>query len=73
MIPFTAVQLLWINLVMDAFASLALATENPSEITSKDLPNQLDEFIITSEMFKHIIFQSIMQLIVLLVMIYDGE
>ena len=27
--PFTAMQLLWINLVMDVFAALALATESP--------------------------------------------
>jgi Ca2+ transporting ATPase len=29
--PLKAVQLLWVNLIMDAFASLALATEPPSE------------------------------------------
>jgi Ca2+ transporting ATPase len=29
--PLTAVQMLWVNLIMDTFAALALATEPPSD------------------------------------------
>jgi magnesium-transporting ATPase (P-type) len=29
--PFTTIQMLWINLIMDTFAALALATESPTD------------------------------------------
>jgi Ca2+ transporting ATPase len=44
---------------MDSFASLALATEPPSETLLKDKPYGRDTYIITRKMFKHIIGQSI--------------
>jgi magnesium-transporting ATPase (P-type) len=38
--PLTPVQLLWVNLIMDTFAALALATEAPTEELLKRKPYQ---------------------------------
>lgn len=46
--------MLWINLIMDTFASLALATEAPTEKLLYRLPHNRNEYIITKKMFKHI-------------------
>ena len=54
---------------MDSFASLALATEPPNPILLKDKPYGRDEHIITRKMVKHIIGQSIFQIIVIIVFI----
>ena len=45
--PLTAVQLLWINLIMDSLASLALATDPPKPEQLKRPPVKIDEYIIT--------------------------
>jgi Ca2+ transporting ATPase len=44
-----------VNLIMDTFASLALATEAPSEILLQAPPHNRDEYIVSRKMFKHII------------------
>lgn len=69
----TALQMLWINLIMDTLASLALATEPPMESMLKRPPHSRDEYIVTKKMFKHIIGQSIFQLIVLFILSFGGE
>ncbi|EAS05962.2 calcium-translocating P-type ATPase, PMCA-type protein (macronuclear) [Tetrahymena thermophila SB210] len=66
------IQMLWVNLIMDTFASLALATEPPSEYLLKMKPHDRDEYIISRKMFKHIIFQAIFQLIIMLIFIFAG-
>lgn len=48
--PFTVTQLLWINLIMDTFAALALATEPPSEKVMEIPPRDPNEFIISRPM-----------------------
>ena len=57
--PLTAIQLLWINLIMDSFGSLALATEPPYEEILLSKPTKRNEFIINGHMWKHISIQSI--------------
>jgi len=57
--PFTAVQMLWINLIMDTFAALALATEKPNEALFNRPPYGRDEFIINDIMWRNIFGQSI--------------
>ena len=47
--------MLWVNLIMDTFASLALATEPPQERLLDRLPTKRDDYIITKKMFKHIL------------------
>lgn len=65
--------MLWINLIMDTLASLALATEDPEEVLLERQPHSRDEYIISKTMLKHIIGQSIFQLSVMLVLIFAGE
>jgi len=69
----TALQMLWINLIMDTLASLALATEPPTRKLLNRKPQSRDEFIVDKKMFKHIIGQSIYQLIIMMIIVFDGE
>ena len=64
--PLTPIQMLWVNLIMDSLGSLALATEPPYEELLKREPTKRDESIINGKMWKHIIFQSLIQLGILL-------
>ena len=57
--PITGIQLLWINLIMDSFGSLALATEPPYEELLLSEPTKRNESIINGHMWKHIFLQSI--------------
>ena len=49
--------MLWINLIMDTLASLALATEPPHEKLLNRKPHNRDDYIISKKMFKHILGQ----------------
>lgn len=49
-LPFTVTQLLWVNLIMDTFAALALATEPPSDRVMEVPPRDPEAFIISKEM-----------------------
>lgn len=69
----SSVQLLWINLVMDTLAALALATEPPSEQLLERKPINKNDYIITLTMIKHIVGQSVYQLAVLLVFVFAGD
>lgn len=68
----TAVQLLWVNLIMDTFAALALATDPPTETMLDREPEPRTAALITLTMWKMIIGQSIYQLIVTLVLYFAG-
>ena len=70
--PLTPVQLLWVNLIMDTFAALALSTEPPSINLLKRKPYSREEHMITKEMLFMIICQSFYQLIVLLIILFYG-
>ena len=64
--PLTTIQMLWINLIMDSLGSLALATEPPyNELLNRD-PTRKDESIINGKMWKHIIIQSLFELLLLI-------
>jgi Ca2+-transporting ATPase len=52
--PLTVVQMLWVNLIMDTFAALALATEPPHWKVMARLPRKPQAFIVTKPMLKHI-------------------
>ena len=52
--PLTVTQMLWINLIMDTFAALALASLPPDYGVLKDKPRARDAFIITKEMKRRI-------------------
>ena len=53
-IPLTVTQMLWINLIMDTFAAMALASIPPSESVMKEKPRKSTDFIITPSMYRNI-------------------
>ncbi|EGO54052.1 hypothetical protein NEUTE1DRAFT_131694 [Neurospora tetrasperma FGSC 2508] len=68
----TAVQLLWVNLIMDTLAALALATDPPSDSVLDRKPERRGSGIISTTMWKMIIGQAIYQLAITL-LIYFGK
>ena len=66
--PLTPIQMLWVNLIMDSLGSLALATEPPYEELLQREPTKRNESIINGRMWKHIILQSLIQIVVLLIL-----
>ncbi|MBU2511098.1 calcium-translocating P-type ATPase, PMCA-type [bacterium] len=54
-LPLTVIQMLWINLIMDSFAALALATEPPSRKVLDRPPRHPDDFIVSPPMLKQIL------------------
>jgi magnesium-transporting ATPase (P-type) len=54
--PLKAVHMLWINLIMDTFASLALATEPPTEELLNRKPYGRKKSLISRTMFKVCLF-----------------
>jgi magnesium-transporting ATPase (P-type) len=70
--PLTAIQLLWVNLIMDTFAALALATEPPSEEVLNRKPYGRKSRLISRKMWVMIWSQSIYQLVILLFIYYAG-
>lgn len=69
---FTVVQLLWINLIMDVFASLCYSTDHPSPDFLRRKPEPRNAPIVTITMWKMILGQSIYQLAVVFVVHYAG-
>lgn len=68
-----AVQLLWINLIMDTFAALALATDPPSPSVLDRKPDRKSAPLITLRMFKMIVGQAICQLVITFVLNFRGH
>ncbi|KAG7375894.1 hypothetical protein PHYPSEUDO_014908 [Phytophthora pseudosyringae] len=71
--PLSAVQMLWVNLIMDSFASLALATEEPTQALLERKPYPKTQPLVSKKMTKHILGQSIFQLVLLLAIVFSGE
>ncbi|XP_078182800.1 putative calcium-transporting ATPase 9, plasma membrane-type isoform X2 [Carex rostrata] len=71
--PLTAVQLLWVNMIMDTLGALALATEPPHEELMERPPVKKDDNLITTTMWRNIIGQSLYQLVVLGVLVFCGK
>ncbi|PQM33728.1 hypothetical protein Pyn_37632 [Prunus yedoensis var. nudiflora] len=71
--PLTAVQLLWVSMIMDTLGALALATEPPNDGLMKRTPVGRGTSFITKAMWRNIIGQSIYQLIVLEVLNFYGK
>jgi Ca2+-transporting ATPase len=66
----TAVQLLWVNLIMDTFAALALATDPPAPDLLNRLPEPRTAPLIDMCMWKMIIGQSVYQIVLILICLY---
>lgn len=70
--PLNAIQMLWVNLIMDTLASLSLATEPPDDDLLERKPYGRFESLITPVMWKNIILQAIFQVVVLNVLLFKG-
>lgn len=69
----TAVQLLWVNLIMDTMAALALATDPPTPSILDRKPDPKSAPLISVTMWKMIIGQAIYQLVITLILYFGSE
>ncbi|OAY83326.1 Calcium-transporting ATPase 8, plasma membrane-type [Ananas comosus] len=72
-VPLNAVQLLWVNLIMDTLGALALATEPPTDKLMKRSPVGRREPLITNIMWRNLIIQAVYQVTVLLIFNFAGR
>lgn len=71
--PINSIQMLWVNLIMDTFAALAMATEPPSEELLTRQPYGRTESIVTPNMWRNILGQSFYQITVLTLILFLGS
>ncbi|XP_043936346.1 plasma membrane calcium-transporting ATPase 3 isoform X4 [Protopterus annectens] len=71
--PLKAVQMLWVNLIMDTFASLALATEPPTESLLLRKPYGRNKPLISRTMMKNILGHASYQLTIIFTLLFVGE
>ncbi|KAK5805017.1 putative calcium-transporting ATPase 13, plasma membrane-type [Gossypium arboreum] len=72
-VPLTAVQLLWVNLIMDTLGALALATERPTKELMEKPPVGRTEPLITNIMWRNLLAQALYQVAILLTLQFSGE
>jgi len=70
--PIAAVQMLWINLIMDSLASLALATEPPDESLLARPPVNRSLSMISQQMWFNMFGQALYQMVALLWLLFHG-
>lgn len=68
----TAIQLLWVNLIMDTLAALALASDDPHPNLLNRKPSRKNESIINADMYRMIIAQAAYQVFVCLFLYFTG-
>lgn len=68
--PLTVTQMLWINLIMDTFAAMALASLPPSESVMKEKPRNRNTFILNKSMLREIVGVGVFFFVLLLAMLY---
>lgn len=71
--PLTVTQMLWVNLIMDTFAAMALASLPPSRSVMKEKPRPREAFIINSPMWRSIIGVGGIFFLLLLALLYYFE
>jgi Ca2+-transporting ATPase len=67
--PLTVTQMLWVNLIMDTFAAMALASLPPTPSVMQEKPRSRSAFIISSPMWRHIIGVGLTFFVVLLALL----
>ena len=73
-LPLTVTQMLWVNLIMDTFAALALATEPPNPKVMEESPRPPEAFIISPRMYKNIVIVGLSFLVILTgFLLYIGQ
>eukprot|EP00804_Cyclotella_cryptica_P005193 CCRYP_014240-RA/>CCRYP_014240-RA protein AED:0.04 eAED:0.04 QI:1805/1/1/1/0.66/0.75/4/153/682 len=70
--PLAAIQLLWVNLIMDSLASLALASEPPTDELLKRSPTNRSKSIIASRMWANMFGQAFYQVCVIMFLLFFG-
>ena len=70
--PLAAIQLLWVNLLMDSLASLALASEPPVDELLKHPPVNRTGHMITNRMWVNMLSQASYQIVVVMVLLFKG-
>lgn len=68
-LPLTVTQMLWVNLIMDTFAAMALASIPPNADVMKEKPRNADDFIISKSMRYNILGVATCFLVILMLMI----
>ncbi len=71
--PLTVTQMLWVNLIMDTFAAMALASLPPSRTVMKDRPRSRTSFIIKPAMWRFIFSTGFVFFVILLGLVYVFE
>lgn len=71
--PLTVTQMLWVNLIMDTFAAMALASLPPSKDVMRDKPRNRKSFIINPAMTRLIIGVGCLFFVILLTLLYMLE
>ena len=68
--PLTVVQILWVNIIMDTFAAMAMASLPPCKEVMREKPRQRNEFIISRQMARSIFGNGLVMIVVLLSMLF---
>ncbi len=63
--PLTVTQMLWVNLIMDTFAAMSLASLPPNPLVMKDKPRKMTDHIVTRLMIRRIVSVGILLVLVL--------
>eukprot|EP00041_Stephanoeca_diplocostata_P036660 m.1347271 g.1347271 ORF g.1347271 m.1347271 type:complete len:1261 (-) comp24911_c1_seq2:2923-6705(-) len=71
--PLRATQMLWVNLIMDSFASLALATEEPDDKLLNRKPYSRDAPLVNKWMARQIFGHAAYQMVVMMFLLYRGD
>jgi Ca2+ transporting ATPase len=69
--PFSVIQMLWINMIMDTLAALSLATEPPHIDDFQTAQQKKGDKIILPVMWRNILGQALYQLVILIAMLYS--
>ena len=72
-VPLTVTQMLWVNLIMDTFAAMALASLPPSDAVMKEKPRNRHAFIISRAMGRQIVGVGCAFFVILLYILYRFE
>ncbi|ELU11612.1 hypothetical protein CAPTEDRAFT_227483 [Capitella teleta] len=71
--PLKAIQMLWVNLIMDTLASLALATELPTVELLERRPYGRTKALISRTMMKNILGHAVYQMTIIFTLLFAGE
>jgi hypothetical protein len=71
--PLGALQLLWVNMIMDTLASLALATEAPRDKLMERRPYERDSSVVSKAMLRQMLGHSLYQLIIMFLLSFYGH